>query len=289
MTRFTIPFGFQSTAAEADVLLQVDAYGTTVGSAESGASSAESVSSGEIHSDLYATLLAMAGHDLRQPLQVIMTERDILARTGCSGAQRVHLTRIASAVMRAAGMLDGLVDVLRMQRASPGECRNRVPLQPVLENLVSEFSDAAALKRIELHVLPTVIVVHSHPVLLTGILRNLVRNAIDHTPSGSRVLVACRRRGPEAHIEVRDSGSGISAAELPRVFGAFERGDGSRPDGLGLGLFIVERVAEFLGHRLEVRSSVGRGSCFVVMADIAPSVRVRAMSGHSGEEIRVPA
>jgi two-component system phosphate regulon sensor histidine kinase PhoR len=258
---------------------KVDASGTTVASVDLDGPTAESISSGEIPSDLCAAVLAMAGHDLRQPLQVIMTARDTLARTVRSGVEREHLTQIASAVMRASGMLDGLVDVLRMQRASPDECCAPVPLQPILQNLASEFTEPAKLKRIKLRVPPTSSVVYSHPVLLTGMLRNLMCNAIHHTPSGGRVLVACRRRGQEVYVEVRDNGSGLFAGQLKRVFGAFQRGDRTRTDGLGLGLFIVERATEFLGHRLEVRSSVGRGSCFVVIADIAPSVRVRGDVG----------
>lgn len=256
---------------------KVDASGSTVGSADLGFSSAEIVSSGAMQQDLCATVLAMAGHDLRQPLQIIMTARDTLARTVGSGAEREHLSQIASAVMRASGMLDGLVAVLRMQRASPDECCVPVPLQPILQNLASEFADAAKAKRIRLRVRPTSTVVYSHPVLLTGMLRNLLCNAIHHTPSGGRVLVACRRRGPEVHVEVRDNGSGLFAGQLKRVFGAFQRGDRTQADGLGLGLFIVERAAEFLGHHLEVRSSIGRGSCFAVVADIAPSARASAM------------
>jgi two-component system, OmpR family, phosphate regulon sensor histidine kinase PhoR len=104
-------------------------------------------------------------------------------------------------------------------------------------------------------------------MLLSAILRNLLRNAIDYTPSGGRVLVASRRRGTRMHIEVRDSGPGIAHDEISKIFEAFYRADTSRADGLGLGLFIVRRAAQFLGHRVEVRSAVGRGSCFTVVAN----------------------
>ncbi len=109
----------------------------------------------------------------------------------------------------------------------------------------------------------------SHPLLLSGILRNLMRNAIAYTPRGGRVLVGCRRRGPDLHIEVRDSGVGIPANELPQIFKAFHRGNQTGSDGLGLGLFIVKRTANLLGHRIEVRSATGRGSCFALVATAA--------------------
>jgi signal transduction histidine kinase len=109
----------------------------------------------------------------------------------------------------------------------------------------------------------------SHPVLLTSILRNLVRNAIDYTPRGGRVFVASHRCGPELRIEVRDTGTGIRPSALATIFDAFQRSDGSRTDGLGLGLFIVKRAADLLGHRVEVRSVEGRGSRFTVAARAA--------------------
>lgn len=111
----------------------------------------------------------------------------------------------------------------------------------------------------------------SNPVLLHGILRNLIRNAIDYTPRGGGVLVAARRRGTAMHLEVRDSGVGVPAAELAHVFRPFYRVDTTRVDGFGLGLFIVKRAAAFLGHAIELYSAVGQGSRFVIVADTAPN------------------
>ncbi len=109
----------------------------------------------------------------------------------------------------------------------------------------------------------------SHPVLLTSILRNLVRNAIDYTPRGGRLFVASHRCGPELRIEVRDTGAGIRASALATIFDAFQRADDSRADGQGLGLFIVKRAADLLGHHVEVQSVEGRGSRFTVVAPAA--------------------
>jgi len=94
-------------------------------------------------------------------------------------------------------------------------------------------------------------------LLLSGILRNLIRNAIDHNSSGGSVFVASRRYGAALRISVRDTGSGIRASVLPTIFSAFHRGDVSRADGLGLGLLIVKRAADLLGRRVEVRSVEG--------------------------------
>lgn len=137
-------------------------------------------------------------------------------------------------------------------------------LRPLLAELGSEFIRLAELKGVEIRILARPAVISSQTVLLEGLLRNLIRNAIEYTPRGGRVLVACRKRGSEVQIEVRDNGIGIPPGKLARIFEAFHRVDGIRSDGLGLGLFIVRHAAELLGHRVEVRSAVGRGSCFVV-------------------------
>jgi signal transduction histidine kinase len=97
-------------------------------------------------------------------------------------------------------------------------------------------------------------------------LRNLIRNAIDYTLPGGDVFVTSRRCGSELRIAVRDTGIGIRASALSAIFRAFQRSDDSRPDGLGLGLYIVKRAADLLGHRVEVHSAEGRGSCFTVAA-----------------------
>jgi signal transduction histidine kinase len=136
-----------------------------------------------------------------------------------------------------------------------------------LDELVVEFAGPARSREISLAVVPSRTKVLSQPILLLGMLRNLVRNAIDYTPRGGRVLVSCRRDGPETRIEVCDSGAGIHPDVLPHIFSAFRRSDNTRVDGLGLGLFIVKKTADFLDHRIYVRSAVGRGSCFGVIAE----------------------
>jgi signal transduction histidine kinase len=145
--------------------------------------------------DLTAAVMAMAGHDLRQPLQVIITAHDVLARRLSGGEERTLLTLIEGAAMRLASTLDGLVETLRLEGAPTHDQHGPVSLHPILAGLASELAAAAELKGIELRVIPASAVISSHPVLLSGILRNLIRNAIEYTPRGGRVLVGCRRRG----------------------------------------------------------------------------------------------
>jgi two-component system, OmpR family, phosphate regulon sensor histidine kinase PhoR len=220
-------------------------------------------------SDFSATLLAMAGHDLRQPLQLITSAHDILAQTPLSKEQREELSRAAGATAQLAGMLGQLVEALQLGERSGDDLHLPVPLRPVLEALAAEFGEAARRKEITFLVTAARDTVLSHPVLLSAMLRNLIRNAIDYTPSGGSVLVTSHRCGGDLRIEVRDTGVGIRPNALSTIFTAFHRSDETRPEGLGLGLFIVKRAADLLRHRVEVRSTEGRGSCFAVIAGAA--------------------
>jgi two-component system phosphate regulon sensor histidine kinase PhoR len=234
-------------------------------------------------SDFSATLLAMAGHDLRQPLQLITSAHDVLAQTLASEEQREELVRAAEATAQLASMLGQLVEALQLREQSADDLHVAVPLPPILEELAAEFAETARRKGITFVVTAARGAALSHPVLLTGMLRNLIRNAIDYTPAGGGVWVACRRCGPELRIEVCDTGVGIRATALSAIFNAFQRADDSRTDGLGLGLYIVKHAANLLGHRVEVRSAEGRGSCFTVVADAAALSRERSSSQSPGK------
>jgi hypothetical protein len=117
--------------------------------------------------------------------------------------------------------------------------------------------------------------VRSDFILLERILFNLVANAIRYTNRG-KVLIGCRRRKAAVQIEVWDIGRGIPADERKRVFGEFYRLEDSERDGkggLGLGLAIVDRLCRLLEHHLDLRSQIGRGSCFSVLVPIADAAK----------------
>jgi signal transduction histidine kinase len=101
---------------------------------------------------------------------------------------------------------------------------------------------------------------------LEQILANLVRNAIRHTPPGGIVAVSAYGKGDAVRVEVRDTGEGIPAEDLPHIWERFYRGENAREDsrGAGLGLALVKELTEAMGGSVEVESVVGQGSCFVV-------------------------
>jgi two-component system, OmpR family, phosphate regulon sensor histidine kinase PhoR len=219
-------------------------------------------------SDFHAALVAMAGHDLRQPLQIIVGMHAWLTKRLTEQPEREHLERGRRAIGQLVQQLDHLVDSLRIFDAAGDVRPTPIQVEPLLTRVEDEHAESAREKDLALKVIPARAVILSDNVLLSGILRNLVRNALKYTPAGGSVLVGCRRRGTLLRIEVHDTGVGIAADNLDKVFQAFAQVGSSAAGGHGLGLFIVKRAADSLGHRLEVRSDLGRGSCFSVLANL---------------------
>jgi signal transduction histidine kinase len=233
--------------------------------------------------DFLATLVAIAGHDLRQPLQLVRSAHNVLAAQLCTDEQWRELSAAEAAVVQLVGMLDQLVEAVQLHECSRQALQVPISLSPILHRLALELERSARSKGIVFRVNETRSSVFSHPVLLTSLLRNLIQNAINYTPCGGFVFVTCEERGRELHIHVCDTGSGIDANALATVFSAFQRVDSSRADGLGLGLFIVKRAAELPGHRIEVRSAEGYGSRFTVVARAIPWRRGRPKTNPSHE------
>ena len=216
--------------------------------------------------DLQAALLGMVGHDLRQPLQVIQGTYDLLRTRVGELPERTWLDRGEQAIGKLTEQLDRLLETLRFYDYTRTLEISAVPLAPLFCGLREENGQLALSKCIDLRISTTNAFVLSNPVLLGGVLRNLVTNAIKYTDSDGRILIGCRRSGAEVRIDVFDTGIGIAAEELPRIFNAFERLDSARSDGRGIGLFVVRRALDVLGHRIEVSSTVTRGSRFSIIA-----------------------
>ncbi len=224
--------------------------------------------------DFYAAVLAMATHDLRQPLQVIAGCHELLAQEVVAGRSGGYLARAQRASRELGSKLDQLTDALWVQHQHGRVRKEPVRLRPLFQRLAGRLAETAREKRIDLRLRHSDATIVSSPVMLDAIMHNLARNALEHTAPGGRVLVGCRRRNAEMRIEVRDNGAGIAQDQLAHIFEPFARLDNTLPAGLGLGLFIVKRAADHLGHRIEVTTAPGQGCCFALTAqaiDEAPA------------------
>src|SRR5260370_41693166 len=150
--------------------------------------SALSGDAGQADSDFSATLLAMVGHDLRQPLQVITSAHEVLAQTLDSEEQREELMQARNATAQLAGMLGQLVEVLELRELSGDDLHVPVPLRRILEDLAAELAERARRKGITLVVTAARGTAISKPVLLSGILRNPMGNASGQRPGMRRAV-----------------------------------------------------------------------------------------------------
>jgi Signal transduction histidine kinase len=215
--------------------------------------------------------LAAASHDLRQPLQAAgMFVEALSARLEGSPLLGV-VDKLRQSVDATQALLTTLLDVSTLEAGKIEPQVSSFSLMPLLANLYDQIEHETVAKNLSLNVVHTGARVLSDAVLLERMLRNLLINAARYTRQGGIVL-GCRRRGDYLAICVVDTGEGIPDDKLDTIFDDFtrlgEKGSGASR-GLGLGLGVVRRMALLLGHRVEVRSVVGKGSCFAVVVPLA--------------------
>lgn len=234
--------------------------------------------------------LAAASHDLRQPLHALGLFLSELTEQPLDARSRQLTGRLTASTEAMEGLLDSLLDISRLDAGvlTPGPAV--FDMHAKLEHLLAGQASAAAARGLELRLRCPPCWGVSDPLLFERIIANLVGNAIRYTPHG-RVLVACRRRGERLRVEVRDSGLGIAADDQQVIFQEFVQlgnVERARDKGLGLGLAIVRRLVDLLGHRLELRSALGRGSVFAIELPAAappkpvPGDREALALGHFG-------
>jgi signal transduction histidine kinase len=212
-------------------------------------------------------------HDLRTPMTRLrgVAER-ALASDPAGGnlqAQREALSTCLEESERILAMLDTLMDISEAETGTMRLALAPVDLDALVREVVSVYEDVAEDKQIDLrtalHVLDAGLTVIGDRDRLRQVLANLVDNAIKYTPSGGRVTVSAAADGDSIHIEVADTGIGIAAHDLPRIWERLYRGDHSRAErGLGLGLSLVRAIVRAHGGSVDVRTELGRGSTFTI-------------------------
>ena len=224
--------------------------------------------------------LAAASHDLRQPLQTLVLLQGLLAKVVEGPKAQQLVTRIDETLGAMSGMLNTLLDINQIDAGTVRAQLSSFPANDLLERLHDEFAYHAQAKHLSLRHVPCSLSIASDPHLLEQMLRNLISNAIKYTAKG-KVLIGCRRHSGHVSIEIWDSGVGIEAFDLQAIFDEYHQVDNAareRSRGLGLGLSIVKRLGDLLGHRVHVRSVPGKGSVFAI--DIAQ--RLELTGGPTG-------
>jgi two-component system CheB/CheR fusion protein len=215
--------------------------------------------------------LAAASHDLRQPLQTLKLLQGLLLET-VDGAQPRKLTvRIGETVGAMSGMLNALLDINQIETGEVQAHPVSFRISALLERLRDEFSYHANAQGLKLDMVCCHLMIQSDVRLLEQMLRNLLANALKYTRHG-RILLGCRRHDGWLSIQVWDTGSGIPAEQLQAIFEEFHQLENparERSRGQGLGLAIVHRLGELLGHQVRVQSTLGKGSMFSIDVALA--------------------
>lgn len=213
-----------------------------------------------------ARFLAAASHDLRQPIQGLYMFAASL-RGEVSGPEAAdNLGHLERAIDSLKALLDGLLDVSRLDAGILEPEARDFCLSDLLDEVRASYAQVAAAKGVAFEVECDGANVRSDPTLVGRMLRNLVENAVRYTPSGS-VTVRCRREGGVVAVEVADTGIGIPADQMDHIWDEFHQvgnPERDRENGLGLGLAIVRRLSALLGHPVSVTSAPGSGSTFTV-------------------------
>jgi PAS domain S-box-containing protein len=228
--------------------------------------------------DILQKFLSDASHDLRTPLTIIKTSIYLLRRLNTADKRDRHLDILTEQSDHLQRLLDDFLSMARLNKAGSGEF-NFVPLDvnQVTDEVLTAHQALAAQKRQRVEFtrsveLPPLLADNEH---LKRALSHLVANAVNYTPEGGNIGVETLQQDDWVVLRVRDTGMGINAIDLPRIFDPFYRADKARnPDtgGMGLGLAIVQRIVMAHGGRVEAESVVGEGSVFSVWLPLAQEV-----------------
>jgi len=214
--------------------------------------------------------LAAASHDLRQPLQSLAFLQGLLAKAVLGDREKELVKRLEQTLGAMSGMLNTLLDINQIEAGIVRPEVSVFSIGDLLKRLRDEFTYHAQASGLELHVVACDVSVRSDPALLEQMVRNLVSNALKYTPKG-RILVGCRRRKGLLSVEIWDTRIGVAEEDQQAIFAEYHQvGNAARERsrGMGLGLSIVQRLGELLGHRVRVRSWPGKGSVFSIEVPI---------------------
>jgi signal transduction histidine kinase/FixJ family two-component response regulator len=210
--------------------------------------------------------LAVASHDLRQPLHALGLFVQALQESSIASHERHIVGNIRRSVDAMEELFDALLDISRLDAGVVRPRFETFPLASVFDRLSFEYGPVAKQKGLSLRVMKTSAYICTDATLFERIVRNLLSNAVRYTDRGG-VLLGCRRQDGGVRVEVWDTGRGIPSDKHREIFREFAQIDpaGSDPHkGLGLGLAIVDRLANLLDHQIQLRSVPGKGSVFSV-------------------------
>jgi signal transduction histidine kinase len=211
-------------------------------------------------------LVANVSHELKTPIAAIRAHLENLL-DGVEQPDRATLGVMLAQVERLGRLVDQLLDLSRLESGEVPLRIEALPLQPLVDDLISEIDVALAGREVRVrNVVPADLpALSADRERVHQVLFNLVDNAVRFTPDGGSVTISARSRNGSVEVAVADTGAGIAPEHLPRLFERFYRADAARTrgeGGTGIGLAIARSVVEAHGGRISAESEPGRGSVF---------------------------
>ncbi len=207
--------------------------------------------------------IADAAHELRTPITAMMLQAENLQHTTLSAEGTERVSQLRLGLSRSQNLLEQLLSLARQQSGMIGAIE-RISLLVALKEVLVDFLPLATQKEIDLGVIhQEEIWVHAAAQDMQTLLRNAISNAIRYTPISGRVDIRMYASEQFAIIDITDSGAGMPEAELTRVFDPFYRVLGQAETGSGLGLTIIQEIAERYHARVTLRNLEHHGGfCF---------------------------
>lgn len=213
--------------------------------------------------------VADAAHELRTPLAGLRAEIEVALRRQRSGGEYQHTLELNRLELERLGALvENLLALTRLDAHPSRLERAPANLAALCRDVAEQLAPLAGAQGLRLNLdVPDELIVSGDALGLERAVRNLVENAIRHTPAGEEIIIRAGAENSGARITVIDRGVGIAPENLPRLFDRFYRVDTARNrahGGAGLGLSIVKAIAEAHGGSAEVQSELGKGSTFTI-------------------------
>ena len=211
--------------------------------------------------------VANVSHELKTPLTAIAGYAETLAAEASEPQAVGFADTIVDNARRMQRLVDDLLDLSKIESGGWEPQTRTVGVEAAAREAWQRFTERAADRRVELETATNGATISGDPEALQQIFTNLFDNALRHTPPGGRIRVAAERSGNDIVVRVSDTGSGIPAEHLPRIFERFYRVDPGRSrqeGGTGLGLAIVKHLVEAHRGRVEAESELGRGTTILL-------------------------
>jgi two-component system OmpR family sensor kinase len=208
--------------------------------------------------DQQQRFVADAAHELRTPITALSLQAENLDAIELPEGARSRVAALRQGMHRTKHLLEQLLAIARYEAKPLSGAMQKVSLDETAKDVAADLLSQAVDHGIDLGFeIVEPVTICGEPVTLSIMIRNLLENALRHTPSGGRVDVGVYREDGSAVLQIEDSGPGIAAGDLEKIFEPFFRGSRPQGEGTGLGLSIAKRIVESLGGAISLENITG--------------------------------